>query len=333
MMRKINYIVFFITALFIHTVRAWCPVCHYAIARDCGFSHEEAGLFNLPDAWDSYKLIYLEGDSLRLYAITDNFCWSHSVARTGRTVIASLDIGLPLVPSYHLEREPGAIIKNLIENSKVLHWGAANSQTSTEGDPVKTALYMSGHNAADYNVHWSYFGGGSLNGWYTEHKIKEEWCDYAIAARKKVITFNEGGEIASFYGYAVSDHDYPMPFDVNRISCHALRLSQLIIRKSRAFLEENDFINKSNNPYVYDSVNSMQEIHGLVSKLKADINDSIRVMNQERYDELTAIARNNQWITVKINPQTHLEEDDYSLLLNIYSESVKNFKNIIINEK
>lgn len=25
----------------------------------------------------------------------------------------------------------------------------------------------------------------ALYGWYTEHKIKEEWCDYAIAARKK----------------------------------------------------------------------------------------------------------------------------------------------------
>ncbi len=319
----------FFTALslfFSTMLNAWWPVCHYAIARECGVPHDEAGLYNLPDAWKSYEWFYLEGVALKLYAITDNFCWSHGVARTGRTTVAGMAVGIPLIPEYHLEREPGEIIRSLISNGKVNHWGTSSYPTGTLATAVNTAKYMTGHNAADHYVHWSYFSGGSINGWDTQHKIKEEWADYAILLYKNKITFKLNGDIETFWGNAVTSNTQPMPFDITKVNCYSLQLAQMVTRKNRAFLEEADFTSNTGNPCIYNAVNTVSQILGKVSNLADNINESVREMNQDRADELQETAMSKHWMFKRINPSTGKLEDDYSTLISHFTLSKINFQ-------
>ena len=307
-------------------LNAWCPVGHYAIARECGVTHDEAGLYNLPDAWESYEWVYIEGVQIRLYAITDNFCWSHSVARTGRASVLGLEIGIPLIPAYHLEREPGDILRSFLTNGKVSNWG--NGGTSSGILASNTAMYMSGHNAADRPVHWAYFGGGSIDGWNLNHRIKEEWADYAILLWKQKITFNANGDIDTFWGNAVVPGMQPMPFNVNMVNCHALRLAQLAARKKRFFLEETDFSTPSGDPNTFEAVDSLGDIQDKVSELAENVNDTVREMTQRRWLELKSEAINRGWMTVQTSMNGN-EICNFSLLSTKFSSSVSSFVAII----
>ena len=111
----------------------------------------------LPDIWPSR-----EGSLGNV--ITKGFCWSHAVQRAP---------GEPLVPPTPQnvdDREPGAEMYILI----------GNKLSAPGPQALATALAFMGHNAADREVHYGYFLGGSIFNWWRQHAWKEEWADYMI---------------------------------------------------------------------------------------------------------------------------------------------------------
>lgn len=288
---------------------AWWPVGHYAVARKCGVPHEEAGLYNLPDAWNSHDWTY---------SITDNFCWSHSVARDGRNGI------VPRPPVYHLTREPGKIIKDLVDKNKVAHWSTGN-QCCTEDTALNTAKYFTGHNAADKDVHWAYFQGGTIPQWMTHHETKEEWADYAILMYFGKITFKSDGSIDTFWDSAVDDSVPPMPFDTNSINCPIIVLAQKVARKNRVILDAEDMSPDEDVPYTYDSVDSVATVESLVQGLATKVNDKVREMNRNKWRELLEIAVDHNWMTVTINDLTGEEKYYFVELVTKFNSAVKNF--------
>lgn len=118
------------------TLFAWGPVGHYAIARESGITHDKAGLYNLPDAWDSWALIVvnLNEPNANIFEITDFFCWSHAVARNPKSwsFYGIVPVRVPSIPEYHLEREPGQIIQAFIDQNKVARWRTKHGNIPVE---------------------------------------------------------------------------------------------------------------------------------------------------------------------------------------------------------
>lgn len=280
---------------------AWRPIGHYAVARECGVTHEEAGLYNLPDAWPPHIAGF----------ITDTFCWSHSVARNGRNGL------IPNVPVERYDREPGKMIKELVEKNKVIHWSA--DQGSTRDAAFNTAKYFTGHNAADKPVHWEYFGGGiSLEEWTTNHNTKEEWADYAILMWLEKIVFNAEGSIDTFWGNQISANIQPMPFDINCINFPIIVLAQKIARKNRFILDVEDEDPDKSAPNTYNTVESVEDVYERLQDLAAEINGAVRGMNQDRWlTDLLEIALVNNWMTVTLNDPNGVKYN--------FSDMIENF--------
>ena len=289
---------------------AWGPVGHYAVARECGATHEEAGLYNLPDAWPSHIAGF----------ITDAFCWSHSVARDGRNGL------IPNVPQERYDREPGKMIKELVEENKVVHWSA--DQGCARDAALDTAKYFTGHNAADKPVHWEYFEGGSLDGWTTHHQTKEAWADYAILLNLEKITFKADGSIDTFWGNPVVAGTEPMPFNINNINCPIIVLAQKIARKNRFILDVADEAPDKSAPNTYNTVESVGSVNSRVQNLAAEINDAVRRMNWDRWDKLKKEAIKEEWMHVdQEQPEVII---DFGELAERFDESKANFNSKIM---
>ncbi len=318
---------------------AWWPTAHYSIAREGGFPHSEAALFNLPDAWKSYELIYTGETFVRIFAITDDFCWSHGVAKTGRCFLV-----IPKKPAHHYpEHCPGKLIQDAVNAGKVQQWGpgASIDTSATDAKALNTATYLIGHNAADFNVHWAYFSGADdtmsfeqcLASWTTNHRIKEEWADYAVLKMTQKIVFDPSTEkISSIWGNAIPATGQAVPFDVSMVNCYALRLSQLAARKNRFRIEDGNVFITDPSPYCYHSVNSYSDILSKVTALADSVNDDIRNMRKERWLKLRKTAYQEGWMKnnkpgADENDYTVEEEyDDFSDLNAIYDNSVNLFK-------
>ena len=141
-------------------ILAWDPIAHYSIGLDLGYQGK-SGNMNLPDTWPS-----MTGTKT---GISDWFCWSHAVQRTGRTGV------FPNVPRDTDDgREPGQIM-NILAKHKIEWENAVDRQSA-----IDTAIGFVGHNGMDRIVHFSYFEGGSWELWTTSHADKEEWTDYWV---------------------------------------------------------------------------------------------------------------------------------------------------------
>ena len=267
---------------------AWWPAGHYSIARAAGYSHNEAGYFNLPDAWDSMTWYG---------SITDVFCWSHSVKRDGTTNL------IPNIPVYDTTREPGSVIKALA-SGKVVNWTAANTQTSA----LNTAKYFRGHNAADNNVHWAFFqgGGGNLSNWTVQHQEKEKWSEYCILDYLLEITFSSQDTIETFWEITIDQNNTSqviIPIDVNNINAWIIQLAQKVARKNRIALDE------GSSPSRWTTVETVQTIQEKIVALQTAVNNSIREMTQTKYDELKTLAASNGWT---VNALININEDNSS---------------------
>lgn len=313
---------------------AWGPVGHYAIARESGITHNKAGLYNLPDAWDSWALIVvnLNEPNANIFEITDFFCWSHAVARNPKSwsFYGIVPVRVPSIPKYHLEREPGQIIQAFIDQNKVARWRTEHGNIPVERTQAKdTAIFFTGHNAADYHVHWSYFGGNSVDGWLTGHKTKEEWSDYAILISRHQITFTLNGNIATFWDSPMSSTIYSMPLPQEIINLRAIRLAQLAARKNRFFLDEKDFSQVSKSPNAFNDVETITSIRERITNLEDEINNIISHFSIERWLELKEIALKNGWMYIIDDAETGRPLEDFSALLKMFNLAKKRFQSFV----
>ncbi len=313
---------------------AWGPIGHYAIARECGVSHDKAGLYNLPDAWDSWAFIVvnLNDPNANFFEITDYFCWSHAVARNPKewSFYGIIPLRVPSIPEYHLEHEPGHIIKVFINEDKVEQWQTVNGNIPAEKTKAEdTARFFTGHNAADYHVHWSYFGGGSVDGWMTGHKTKEEWADYAILICRQQITFKANGDIATFWGNTVTLAVLPMPLSLDKVNLLAIRLAQLAARKNRFILDQEDFSPGISNPNVFNGVETINSLRSRISDLEEDINERISEFSLDKWLELKEVALENSWMSITYDSISGQAIEDFSQLLQKLNLAKNRFQSLV----
>ncbi|MCX7935488.1 MAG: hypothetical protein N3A66_09560, partial [Planctomycetota bacterium] len=154
---------------------AWCPIAHYAIAReaalDKGWSPQAAERIarcaNLPDYVPSKEQDTMDGlKPLPGLYLNPYFCWSHAVQDTGffrsdRSVAGGLmAVHGPLKPLYPDDgRYPGAIMRELFVKKLDLR-GVPTERL----DSMRYAINgFRSHNAADRVVHFDFFQGAERN--------------------------------------------------------------------------------------------------------------------------------------------------------------------------
>lgn len=149
----------------------WWDLSHTAINRDAGVAANSLG--QIPDAWPR--------TSPWLPIIDPWFAWAHGVQTTGQNPLYLwICPNIPTYP-YAENREPGLYMQTLVNTKFKIPTGSPS--------PAKTALSFRYHNAADGEVHFSYFTGGSPWGWFVGHYVKEEWAEYMIYTEKMGGTF------------------------------------------------------------------------------------------------------------------------------------------------
>ncbi len=142
-------------------------IVHWIIAEEVGSDPSYA---NLPDVWPSTSAIW----------VSEKFCWSH----------AAIDMNpgpwIPNTPVYADDgRYPGFDM-----------WCIARYKLKSPSSiALKTAEGFVCHNAADRNVHWTYFEGGTLDNWIEDHQYKELWAEYIVFAWVKCEVDFDGGEV------------------------------------------------------------------------------------------------------------------------------------------
>jgi len=314
-------ILIFLSVFFVNTpsLLAWSFLVHYSLGRDKGYSHETAAFFNLPDLWPNMPEI---SGVPYWTTITDEFCWSHGLQRNGNTyVIADAIFGLSAVEPIPIpnepnnpndSREPGIVMKKLI-NDKVKWNNDSDKQLAT-----KTATYFTGHNAADAVVHFSYFLAGSATNWFTNHKIKETWAEYAVMDQLGKITFTNGC-ITQFSNVSINPNDSSqtiIPMSVENIDPKIIILAQKVARKNRMALDKGD------NPTRFTTISTIAGITTLINNCSSNANSFIRNMNQDSYNSFTEKAISNGWIQRQYDQLNSAFIYDYSTLMNKYNSAL-----------
>ena len=191
---------------------AWDPVAHYFIAKEAAAQKGSApsgveDYANLPD----YEASAAQSGFLWLTrATTPYFCWSHGVQSNGTTSTDTI-VGCPIVPTYPDDgRYPGLVMKDLVVSKlKSLHGRPSNDPLLI--DMQNTVNGFRVHNAADRQVHWSFFMGATTSmqdpylrgqAWTVHHGCKEAWADYEVLIQKafggnSTAAFTASGSIAT----------------------------------------------------------------------------------------------------------------------------------------
>lgn len=253
---------------------SWWAITHYSIGRELGYTHEQSGNMNLPDAWPTGTV-----------GVEDWFCWSHAVQRTGRTS------GIPNVPRKLVDgREPGSVILQLVDK---IEW----KDDAEKQKAIRTAIGFSGHNGADNVVHWDYFLGGIaafpeyLNNWITNHKTKEEWADYCIWIRFGNGSFNENGVAKTLWEFEIGNNSQNLiPISANP---KIIQIAQKAARKNRRKMDYENGLEANS----WKRIDSLSKINSRISDYNAEMTNYIKTMNLRRFDELQlkAVNKKNNW--------------------------------------
>ncbi len=271
-----------------------------------------AAFYNLPDIWDNMPTIHIFDNTYPAiwegWYITDEFCWSHAVRRTGSTFTVP-NIPIPIYQYNHNSgtlteedlRDPGHIMIQLIPKLNISEYARKLAEATSE--------YFIMHNRANAVVHYRYFGGEQnsmslfdcIDAWRIGHARKERWADLAISVNARdannnhyLVFHNSGvntGKIKSFCGIEITDYNNQIvaPLPVSAINTEIIIYSQLAARKNRQVLDI------GNSPSSYHTINEISQIHHMVSNCEAENNKKLRETTKQEYEELCEYAADTGW--------------------------------------